>query len=115
MLNLVEKRFRYYILKFRRYLVANTKSSYKRIEIAERNRLRNKAYKSTVKTLMKKTRVVIDSSTTENLSSVKTLLSLTVSKIDKAVQKGVLHSNNGDSKKSSLAKAFKNREVSLKI
>ena len=34
--------------------MANTKSAYKRIEIAERNRLRNKAYKSTVKTLIKK-------------------------------------------------------------
>ena len=32
--------------------MANTKSAYKRIEIAERNRLRNKAYKSTVKTLI---------------------------------------------------------------
>lgn len=94
--------------------MANTKSSYKRIEIAERNRLRNKAYKSTVRTLMKKTRIAIDSSTSENLSLVKSLLSLTVSKIDKAVQKGVLHSNNGDSKKSSLAKAFKNRELLIK-
>ena len=37
--------------------MANTRSAYKRIEIAERNRMRNKAYKSTVKTLIKKTRV----------------------------------------------------------
>ena len=37
--------------------MANTKSAYKRIEIAERNRLRNKAYKSTVKTLIKKTEI----------------------------------------------------------
>jgi small subunit ribosomal protein S20 len=34
--------------------VANTKSAIKRVQIAERNRLRNKAYKSAVKTLMKK-------------------------------------------------------------
>jgi small subunit ribosomal protein S20 len=91
--------------------VANTKSSYKRIEIAERNRLRNKAYKSTVRTLMKKTFIAIDNSNNENISLVKDLLSLTFSKIDKAVQKGILHSNNGDSKKSSLTKAFKRREL----
>ena len=35
--------------------VANNKSAKKRIEIAERNRLNNKFYKSTVRTLTKKT------------------------------------------------------------
>jgi small subunit ribosomal protein S20 len=35
--------------------VANNKSAKKRIQIAERNRLVNKSYKSTVKTLTKKT------------------------------------------------------------
>ncbi len=91
--------------------MANTKSSYKRIEIAERNRLRNKAYKSTVKTLIKKSLIAIDGRNGDNVLSVKNLLSLTFSKIDKAVQKGVLHSNNGDSKKSALAKAFKRSEL----
>ena len=94
--------------------MANTKSAYKRIEIGERNRLRNKAYKSTVRTLIKKTLISISSLNTENLRSVKELMSLTYSKIDKAVQKGVIHSNNGNSKKSSLAKAFKKHEANLK-
>jgi small subunit ribosomal protein S20 len=40
-------------------------------------------------------------------------MALTYSKIDKAVQKGVLHSNNGNSKKSSLSKAFKKYELAL--
>jgi small subunit ribosomal protein S20 len=93
--------------------MANTKSAYKRIEIGERNRLRNKAYKSTVKTLMKKTLISITSLTKENIISVKDLISLSYSKIDKAVQKGVLHSNNGNSKKSSLARAFKKYEITL--
>jgi len=35
--------------------VANNKSAKKRIQIAERNRLVNKSYKSTVRTLTKKT------------------------------------------------------------
>jgi small subunit ribosomal protein S20 len=94
--------------------MANTKSAYKRIEIGERNRLRNKAYKSTVKTLIKKTLISINSLTTENLTSVKNLMSLSYSKIDKAVQKGIIHSNNGNSKKSSLAKAFKKHETNLR-
>lgn len=94
--------------------MANTKSAYKRIEIGERNRLRNKAYKSTVKTLIKKTLISINSLTSENLISVKNLMSLSYSKIDKAVQKGIIHSNNGNSKKSSLAKAFKKHETNLR-
>lgn len=94
--------------------MANTKSAYKRIEIAERNRLRNKAYKSTVKTLMKKTLISINTIDEGNISVVKSLMSLTYSKIDKAIQKGVIHSNNGDSKKSSLAKAFKKYDLTSK-
>ena len=93
--------------------MANTKSSYKRIEIAERNRLRNKAYKSTVKTLIKKTLIAINASSSKDSAVVKELISLSYSKIDKAVQKGVLHSNNGNSKKSSLAKAFKKYESAI--
>lgn len=68
--------------------MANTKSAYKRIEIAERNRMRNKAYKSTVKTLIKKTLISISSLSKDNLVSVLDLMSLSYSKIDKAVQKG---------------------------
>jgi small subunit ribosomal protein S20 len=41
-------------------------------------------------------------------------MSLSYSKIDKAVQKGVIHANNGNSKKSSLAKAFKKHETNLR-
>jgi small subunit ribosomal protein S20 len=93
--------------------VANTKSACKRIEIAERNRLRNKAYKSTVKTLVKKTLISISTLNNENLATVQKLVSLSYSKIDKAVQKGVLHSNTGNSKKSSLAKAIKKYKLAL--
>ncbi len=93
--------------------MANIKSAYKRIEIGERNRLRNKAYKSTVKTLIKKTLISISALDKDNLSSVIALMSSSYSKIDKAVQKGVLHSNNGNSKKSSLSKAFKKYEAAI--
>jgi ribosomal protein S20 len=41
-------------------------------------------------------------------------VSLSYSKIDKAIQKGIIHSNNGNSKKASLSKAFKKSELALK-
>lgn len=87
--------------------MANTKSAKKRIEINERNRLRNKAYKSAIKTIYKKCLIAIDNLTYTNKKQVETLLALSYSKIDKAVQKGILHSNTGASKKSSLATYFK--------
>ncbi len=93
--------------------MANTKSACKRIEVAERNRLRNKAYKSTVRTLLKKTFISISTLNQTNINSVKDLISLSYSKIDKAIQKGIIHSNNGNSKKASLYKAFKKSETAL--
>jgi small subunit ribosomal protein S20 len=94
--------------------MANTKSACKRIEVSERNRLRNKAYKSTVKTLLKKTLISISTLNQTNIGSVRDLVSLSYSKIDKAIQKGIIHSNNGNSKKASLSKAFKKSELALK-
>ena len=91
--------------------VANIKSAIKRIDIAERNRLRNKSYKSAVKTLMKKyLQAVADYSTnptTETMEVVEQSMSAAYSKIDKAVKTRVLHPNNGARKKSRLAHALK--------
>ncbi|MFN6513932.1 MAG: 30S ribosomal protein S20 [Nostoc sp. CreGUA01] len=91
--------------------MANTKSALKRAEIAERNRLRNKAYKSAVKTLMKKylnaVTVYAANPTPELQQEVQSKLSEAYSKIDKAVKRGVLHPNNGARKKSKLATKLK--------
>lgn len=87
--------------------MANNKSSKKRIEINERNRLRNKAYKSTIKTIHKKCILAMQTLDDANKSNINNLVSLAYSKIDKAVQKGILHSNTGAAKKASLAKALK--------
>ncbi|MBE9034278.1 30S ribosomal protein S20 [aff. Roholtiella sp. LEGE 12411] len=91
--------------------MANTKSALKRAEIAERNRLRNKAYKSAVKTLMKKYISAVDvhtaNPTPESKQVVESRLSEAFSKIDKAVKRGVLHPNNGARKKSKLAHRLK--------
>jgi len=91
--------------------VANSKSAIKRIQINERNRLRNKAYKSAVKTLMKKYFGIVDeyaaNPTPELNERVQLALAEAYSKIDKAVKRKVLHANNGARKKSRLAKALK--------
>lgn len=87
--------------------MANSKSARKRIVINERNRVRNKAYKSTVKTIYKKCCAAMENVDSNNQGEVETLISLAYSKLDKAVQRGVLHPNTGASKKASLAKQFK--------
>jgi small subunit ribosomal protein S20 len=95
--------------------VANIKSAIKRVKIAERNRLRNKTYKSSVKTLTKKYLAAVESyvadPSPELKQEVQQRLSDAFSKIDKAVKKGVLHPNNGARKKSRLAKVLKRQEA----
>ena len=87
--------------------MANSLSAEKRIEINKRNQLRNKAYKSTI---YKKCLIAINNKDENNIDSVKSLLSLSYSKLDKAVQKKMMHKNTAASKKAALAKALKKRE-----
>ena len=86
--------------------MANNKSAKKRIQIAERNRLINKSYKSTVKTWTKKTLENCEKykkePNEENKNLVNTSLNKTFSLIDKAVKKNVLHKNNAANKKSKI-------------
>ena len=91
--------------------MANNKSAKKRIQIAERNRLINKSYKSTVRTLIKKTLENCENFKKEPNEENKTLVQLglnkTFSLIDKAVKKNILHKNNGANKKSRINKLVK--------
>jgi small subunit ribosomal protein S20 len=91
--------------------MANIKSALKRIQIAERNRLQNKSYKSAVRTLMKKYFIAVEdygaNPSADKLEEVNQRMSEAYSKIDKAVKRGVFHRNNGARKKARLAKALK--------
>ena len=91
--------------------MANNKSAKKRIQIAERNRLINKSYKSTLKTWTKKTLENCEKykkePNDENKNLVTTSLNNAFSLIDKAVKKNVLHKNNGANKKSRINKFVK--------
>jgi small subunit ribosomal protein S20 len=83
----------------------------KRVQIAERNRLRNKACKSAVKTLMKKYFAAVDACaadpTPEAMETAQQQLSMAVSKVDKAVKRGIYHQNTGARKKARMAKSLK--------
>ena len=91
--------------------MANSKSALKRIRVNERNRLRNKSYKSAVKSLMKKYFQAVEaysaSGDQDQIETIQNYMSAAYSKIDKAVKKGVYHKNNGSRKKARLAKALK--------
>ena len=92
--------------------MANNKSAKKRIQIAERNRLINKFYKSTVRTLTKKTiencAKYKKEPNEDNKNLVTSSLNRAFSLIDKAVKKNVLHKNNGANKKSKINNIVKN-------
>ncbi len=91
--------------------VANNKSSKKRVEIAERNRLENKSYKSAMRTLMKRCFSACSAYSQEPGEAAKenaqTSINAAFSKIDKAVKRGVLHRNTGAHQKSRLSAALK--------
>ena len=76
--------------------MANTNSAKKRIQIAERNRLQNKTYKSTVRTLMKNFFAASEKFEKEPAEEAKAdllkIFNFAFSKIDKAVKKGVFPS-----------------------
>ena len=80
--------------------MAHSKSAKKRVEVAERNRLRNQAVKSRVKTFVKKVLIAIE---TKEVETAKQALVIAQKELDKAVTKGVLNKNSASRKKSRLA------------
>ena len=84
--------------------MANIKSAKKRILVAEANRQRNVAFKTSIKTAQKKALALAEGDD-------KDALNAAVSKVyqlcDKAVSKGILHKNTAARKKSRLVLAVK--------
>ncbi|GAA2528724.1 30S ribosomal protein S20 [Rarobacter incanus] len=85
--------------------MANIKSQIKRIKTNEKARLRNKAVKSELKTHVRKVREAVEAGDKEAATAALTAASR---KLDKAVSKGVIHSNQAANRKSALAKAVNN-------
>lgn len=91
--------------------MANIKSAAKKAQIAERNRLRNKSYKSAIATLMKNYFKSLEdyknAPSEENKAEIDRRLGLAFSKIDRAVKTGVIHRNTGNRRKARLSKTTK--------
>lgn len=77
------------------------KSAIKRVEVAERNRLRNRSWRSAVRTVRNG---VEDACEGTDLKAAQAALRQAFSVIDKAVSKGILHKNSAARKKSNLSK-----------
>jgi len=87
--------------------MANNKSAKKRIGIHERNRLENRYYKTSVRTLtklfFKNLEMYQIEKTIESKKNLQTVLSLIYSFLDKGTKKKVFHKNTAARKKSKLA------------
>ena len=83
----------------------NIKSAIKRVKVTEKKTLQNKIVKTKVKNAVKR----YENAVANNADNLAEQYSLTVSQIDKAVTKGVLHKNTAARKKSRLAKLTVNK------
>ena len=84
--------------------MANIKSAKKRVLIAEANRQRNVAFKTSIKTAVKK---ALELANGEDKEALNTAVSKVYQLCDKAVVKGILHKNTAARKKSRLTLAVK--------
>jgi small subunit ribosomal protein S20 len=91
--------------------MANNPSAKKRILINKRNRLQNRFYKSTVRTLiklfLKQVEISKNSTDNENKKIAQKILNSAYSLIDKGCKRKVFHKNKAARKKSQLALALK--------
>jgi small subunit ribosomal protein S20 len=103
----------YYPFVFKRgpFAVPNIKSAIKRVKVAERNRLRNKAWRSSIRTVKNKVVETLNSPKPEKAAEA---LQNAYSVIDRAVSKGVLHKNAAARRKSRLAKRILEQTASAR-
>jgi small subunit ribosomal protein S20 len=91
--------------------MANNKSAEKRIEINQRDRLRNRFYKSSVRTLIKsffrELQTYKVSKNLEDKEKIRKVLNSVYSLIDKGTKKNVFHKNAAARKKAKLAAYLK--------
>ena len=83
--------------------MTNTKSAMKRTQIIRIRTRRNAAFRSTMKTAIRRYETALKSG---DLEKAKVELTKAVRTIDKIETKGVIHKNTANRKKSRLAKAF---------
>ncbi len=82
--------------------MANIKSQMKRIKTNEKARLRNKAVKAALRTDVRKFR---EAAAAGDADKAQELARAACRQLDKAVSKGVIHSNQAANRKSAIASA----------
>ena len=92
--------------------MANNKSAQKRIQITERNRLRNRYYKTSSRTLIKlffkNLKFYKVSPNPQDKEKLQKLLNSIYSILDKGTKKNIFHKNTAARKKAKLAAYLKN-------
>lgn len=81
--------------------MANLKSAKKRVHLNNKKRIRNQRFKSDMRTQIKHIESLIEANEKENALEA---LKKANRKIDKAIQTGAVHRNNGERHKSRLTK-----------
>ncbi|MBU5595187.1 30S ribosomal protein S20 [Amphibacillus sp. MSJ-3] len=85
--------------------MANIKSAIKRIRVNENSRVQNQAVKSDMRTNIKRVENLVNENKVEEA---QVALKTAIKKIDKAVQKGIIHKNSGNRQKARLSKKVNN-------
>jgi len=85
-------------------IMANLKSAIKRVRTNDTKRLLNQSFKSEMRSHIKQVETLVEAKDVENA---KKAFQEASRKIDKTVQKGIIHKNNGNRQKSRLAKKIK--------
>lgn len=95
--------------------MANNKSAKKRINTNERNRLQNRFYRNSVRTLTKSffkyLKIYKNSKDLEDKEKVKKTINSIYSLIDKGTKKNIFHKNTASRKKSQLVNHLKMIEI----
>jgi small subunit ribosomal protein S20 len=86
--------------------MANIKSQKKRVITNEKRRVRNKEYRTALKTYIKRFNAAVAG---DDDAAAQTEFRNAARALDKAVSKGILHRNNAANKKSSMAQRLNAR------
>ena len=87
--------------------MANIKSAIKRVRQSARRRVRNRIVRSSMRTFVKKARTILEEG---DQALAAGAVREAISALDKAAQKGIIHRNSADRRKSRLMKRLSTLE-----
>jgi len=87
--------------------LANIKSAIKRVRQSARRRVRNRIVRSSMRTFVKKARTILEEG---DQALAAGAVREAISALDKAAQKGIIHRNSADRRKSRLMKRLSTLE-----